>query len=149
MQVAKAIIFDAKHRVLVLRRSGTHPTHAYHLDLPGGEVEADEAPDTGVSREVFEETGLTIDPAKFTCVHERQRADDRHYLLYAVTVNTVQPAVVISWEHDQSMWLTPEELLSKELPENVDSYYAMVVEYMQKGTVRDEKDTVATSNIYS
>jgi 8-oxo-dGTP pyrophosphatase MutT (NUDIX family) len=41
--VAKALLVDTNGKILLLRRSGTHPHFAYHLDFPGGEVEHHEA----------------------------------------------------------------------------------------------------------
>lgn len=153
MQVAKAIIFDAKQNALILRRSGTHPTYAYHLDLPGGEVEPDESPRSAVVREVSEEAGLRFGPKEFICIHQRKQLDGQQYLLYIATIDGVKPDVTISWEHDQFMWVSLDELIHKDLPENVDDYYVMVVEYVQKHIVdrgtQYAKDVTSTGNAYS
>ena len=58
--VVKAIIFDHQERVLIMRKSEEREkrrgTHGY--DFPGGGLEANEPLMQGLTREVFEETGL-------------------------------------------------------------------------------------------
>src|SRR5689334_9855545 len=52
-----AFVADADGRFLALRRA--HPPSTGEWDLPGGFVEAGEAPADAIVREIAEETGLT------------------------------------------------------------------------------------------
>lgn len=57
------IIKDADGRLLTVRR-GREPAKGT-LDLPGGFIDPEETAEEGVSREVFEETGLTTKEIKY------------------------------------------------------------------------------------
>jgi 8-oxo-dGTP pyrophosphatase MutT (NUDIX family) len=59
---AKLLILDEAGRVLVLRRSATHPKKALKWDLPGGLVRTatGERPLAAARREAREETGLKV-----------------------------------------------------------------------------------------
>ena len=59
-QVAKVVIIDNNNRVLMLKRSSYMDKYAGEWDLPGGHVKIGENLETGLKREVKEETGLDI-----------------------------------------------------------------------------------------
>jgi 8-oxo-dGTP pyrophosphatase MutT (NUDIX family) len=73
---AKLIVLDEAGRVLVLRRSATHPKKALQWDLPGGVVNVakGERPLSAARREAGEETGLSVGTiyaiGSFTEFHE-------------------------------------------------------------------------------
>lgn len=123
--VAKVLLKKADDKLLLLRRSKTHPYYAYHLDLPGGEVEDGEDVATAIVREVREETGITIDERNLTMLLEEQ-ADNHHYILYSGIVDG-DVAITLSWEHDQFSWLTLQELLDWQPPTEPDNYYKMLI----------------------
>lgn len=54
-----AVVLDGTGRLLLVRRG--HDPHAGLGSLPGGRVEDGETLEQAVRREVFEETGLTVD----------------------------------------------------------------------------------------
>jgi 8-oxo-dGTP pyrophosphatase MutT (NUDIX family) len=130
--VAKAFIFDANDNVLLLRRSKTHPSHAFHHDLPGGEVEEGEDALTATVREILEEAGLEVAPELLELKRESTSPEGYRHVLFVTRLSASKPPVVISWEHDQSEWLPVHEVLARGLPSNVDSYYAMAVKYLQE-----------------
>lgn len=127
---AKALLFNENNQILVLRRSVTHPRYAKHLDFPGGLVEQNEEPLSGVVREIFEETGLTVDSKHVQLVHEKRIANHAHYMVFASTLQETEPTIAISWEHDQFEWVSPQELLGRNVPPDVDDYYSLVMEYL-------------------
>lgn len=129
--VAKVILFDADERILVLRRSGTHPVLAYHLDFPGGDVEDGEEPHTAAVREVYEEAGLELQPAVLELVHQGLSSKLQPHLVYTARLSEKQPAITISWEHDQATWMSHGELLAWELPPRVDGYFLTALEYLK------------------
>lgn len=130
--VAKAFIFDADGNVLILRRSETHPTHAFHPDLPGGEVEENEVIAAAVAREVAEEAGITVVPEALTHVNEHVDAEGYHQVRYTLRLAEQKPSITISWEHDRSEWLPVHEVVARGLPTNVDSYYEMAFTYLRE-----------------
>lgn len=67
--VAKTLVFNAQHQVLLLRRSDDDVYRAGQLDLPGGMVDPGEDVVAGGVREALEEAGLVLDPAVTQIVH--------------------------------------------------------------------------------
>jgi 8-oxo-dGTP pyrophosphatase MutT (NUDIX family) len=65
--VAKVVLIDEKNRVLFLKRSSYVKKFANEWDLPGGHLKQNETLESGLSREVYEETGLDVrDPMFIT-----------------------------------------------------------------------------------
>ena len=64
-QVAKVIIIDDDNRVLMLKRSNYDEKYAGEWDLPGGHIQVGENFNTGMKREVKEETNIEIENPKF------------------------------------------------------------------------------------
>lgn len=64
-KVAKVIIIDDNNHVLMLKRSDYIDKFAGEWDLPGGHIQVGEEFDTGMRREVKEETGLDIGECTF------------------------------------------------------------------------------------
>jgi 8-oxo-dGTP diphosphatase len=71
---AKIILRDESGKILVLRRGKTHPKYPLFLDLPGGEVEPGEVIEQALSREIKEETGLSVGPSAMQLLHAYRRA---------------------------------------------------------------------------
>ena len=116
--VAKIAVFDKDGRILVLRRSDTHPTMADRSDMPGGLVDPGESEREAVVRELQEEAGLAVDPDSCTLFY----ADTGFFepentsfsrLFYMIHLD-VNPEITISWEHKSYEWCTIEQLLERE-----------------------------------
>ena len=65
---------DAQGRVLLGRR-GINPSKGL-WDLPGGFLEPGEHPEVGMKRELWEETGLLVDPVQLLGFYMDQYGDD-------------------------------------------------------------------------
>lgn len=114
---AKVLLFDANGHVLVLRRSGTHPTSAFEPDLPGGIIEVGESHEVGVAREVFEETRLLITPDQLRMVDITRRPFAiMQRTLFIAQLDQVRPTIEISWEHDEYSWVPIESITKLEQP---------------------------------
>ncbi|MDB5161519.1 MAG: hypothetical protein JWM52_27 [Candidatus Saccharibacteria bacterium] len=117
---SKVIILDADDNVLVLRRSKSHPRLPLKADLSGGIVHKDETHESGLIREIFEETKIEIP------VRDLILADMYRHLykllfvrmersLFAVRFNE-RPEVMISWEHDRFDWIPLKKVKDLERP---------------------------------
>lgn len=85
--------------------------------VPAGRLEADELPEEGVRRELFEETSISIDPQ--TPIHSigqlyiRRPGMDYIYHAFRVKLSHM-PQVILSNEHIAYKWVSASE--AKELP---------------------------------
>jgi 8-oxo-dGTP pyrophosphatase MutT (NUDIX family) len=67
--VAKSLIFNSDHKILLLRRAADDIYRPNGFDLPGGVIEEGEEFTAGALRETLEETGLAVDPASMRLVY--------------------------------------------------------------------------------
>lgn len=114
--VAKAIIFDAQGRVLLLRRSSTDKQRPGEQDYPGGGIDASEDIMAGVSREIREEAGLQVPAQQLRLVYAATEAyRDRSVTRLLFWAQVSNPHVKLSFEHDEFHWVSPEQAL-REFP---------------------------------
>ena len=128
--VAKALIYNANGKILLLRRSNTHPHFALHLDFPGGEVESVESEFLAVSREILEETGIIVPRNSLHLVYQKQLPSGTIHMVFSAKIAEIKPKISLSWEHDQYVWLNIDELINKPLPLGVDNYYETALQYL-------------------
>lgn len=79
-----AVVLDAERRVLLVLRGGIPMQGEW--SLPGGVLETGETMIEGMKREIFEETGLRVEPMRFAGVYDRILLDSAgrpqyHYVL--------------------------------------------------------------------
>jgi 8-oxo-dGTP diphosphatase len=129
--VAKALLYNNRGEILILKRGGTHPNFPHHIDFPGGEVESGEEEAAAVAREIDEETGLTVPTSSLQCVLTKQIDDETKHLVYIGSIMNTDPKIVLSWEHEAFKWLSPEELVGQPIPAGVDSYYMTALSYLR------------------
>ncbi|MFZ2494222.1 MAG: NUDIX hydrolase [Candidatus Saccharimonadales bacterium] len=114
--VAKCLVVNVEHRVLLLT-IGEHtkyPRLSYSADLPGGIIEKDEQPRDGVVREIYEETGIVVDPAqlhKVSAMTTIVPGVDALVEKQLYIVRTSSLSVTLSYEHESYRWVTLDELL--------------------------------------
>lgn len=89
-EVAKVVIIDDDNRVLMLKRSNYMDKFAGDWDLPGGHIQVGEDLETGLKREVKEETDLSISNIFFV-----SKIDNLHF--YFCDYN--QKPIKLSHEH--------------------------------------------------
>lgn len=107
-----ALVFDGD-RILLAER-GKEPLKGY-WSLPGGVLETGETLDAGVRREVFEETGLTVETAGVAEVFERIMRDEAgraeyHYVLIDYFCRVTGGALCAGDDCSAARWFEIAEL---------------------------------------
>lgn len=131
MIVAKALVFDTENKILVLRRSSSHPRYAHHSDFPGGEVGKHEKAINAVTREIKEESGLVISSNALHLVRKAFSPRGTQHLIFHAKIHDKQPPIKLSWEHDAYFWITLDNFLNQELPLAPDSYFLNALQYLE------------------
>ncbi|MEM1066109.1 MAG: NUDIX hydrolase [Pseudomonadota bacterium] len=103
---AKAVLYRGE-RLVVMRRDDI-PTIPWpgRIDLPGGAREGDESPEACCAREVVEETGLAIDPARFTwrCFNPDAFGPSGSWL-FAAEIGEAEEAKMRLGDEGQALWM--------------------------------------------
>ena len=86
---------------------------------PGGKVEEGETPDECVVREVFEETGLTIENPRLCGVKEWENSDGSRYMVLLYKTDKFSGELHDSAE-GRVFWATREEILTMPMTEHFD-----------------------------
>ncbi len=106
-----AVIVDAGHRVLLVRR-GSEPRKG-HWSIPGGLVELGESLTNAIEREVREETGLRVSAEAIVEVVDRiDTVGDRvrfHYVLIDYLCRVLQGEARAGSDADDVRWIPREE----------------------------------------
>lgn len=99
---AVAAIIETDRGIVLVRRS--HPPHEGGLDLPGGFLEYSETHEAGLSREVFEETGLKIKDLHYFCSFPNQYAYRNviYYTADIVFLCKAEPIGTMHGDHEVS-----------------------------------------------
>ncbi|MDO8877318.1 MAG: NUDIX hydrolase [Pseudolabrys sp.] len=111
LAVSAAIMRDGK--VLAVRRARKPALNLY--TMPGGVVETGETLFEAVTREVHEETALTIEPVALAGHREAIQRDaqgkvERHFIILCFAARWLSGEVVLNEELDDARWLTLPEL---------------------------------------
>jgi len=111
LAVSAAIVRDG--RILLVRRARDPGRGLY--SLPGGVVESGETLVEAITREVDEETGLSIEPIALAGHREaiiRDKADkvERHFVILSFACRWVAGEPRPSDEVDEARWIKPDEL---------------------------------------
>lgn len=118
--VARTLIFNDEHKVLLLRRSKTDAYRPDGLDFPGGRVDDGETFLAGGVRELQEETGLAVHPGDMQLVYasatasyntDAQQDVNVIRLIFAAPLHG-RPAIVLSDEHYAFAWYSLDEAIA-------------------------------------
>jgi ADP-ribose pyrophosphatase YjhB (NUDIX family) len=106
LAVSAAIVRDGK--VLLVRRARNPALNLY--TLPGGAVETGETLIEAITREVREETALTIEPVALAghrevIVRDAQDRIERHFVIMCYAARWRAGEVVLNDELDDARWL--------------------------------------------
>jgi 8-oxo-dGTP pyrophosphatase MutT (NUDIX family) len=81
------------------------------MDLPGGEIEQTETPESALVREINEEIGLDLSQAEFKLIYASTMPHEGVIAIRLVYYlrTSEKPKIHLSWEHDQSLWCSVVE----------------------------------------
>lgn len=118
----KIVILNREGKILTVRRSNTAPVRPLHWDLPGGILDYGEDPIQGITREVKEETGLTIEKPEPFDVEAQIESDAAFWVTIAYKALSITENVVLSYEHDDFKWISPQEFLQLKSAEKLQRF---------------------------
>ena len=105
------VVVDDEGRALIIRRRDNG-----HWEPPGGVLEHGETIEDGLRREVYEETGLKIEPGPLTGIYQNMR---RHIVALVFRCYGVGGQLTENDEAAAFRWVTPNEV-----PELMNRAYA-------------------------
>jgi 8-oxo-dGTP diphosphatase len=116
-----AVVLDDQDRLLVVERG--KPPGEGQWSIPGGKVERGETIVAAVAREIFEETGLTVEVGALVDVVERIAAS-YHYVILThvarITGGTLKPGDDVR----DARLVSPEELAALPTTDSLDAVVA-------------------------
>ena len=112
MIVVGAMIRNSKGHILACMRP-KGDAWAGWWEFPGGKVEGEESLKDALSREIEEELGISVEPRSKIC-EINHRYHDRDVNLHIFDCGIVDNDDIVLMEHDDSRWLSQEELLDVE-----------------------------------
>lgn len=109
--VIKSIVMHPTEQTFVLiKRSDEEFIRPNTWDIPGGSINFGELHQDALSREVMEETGLSITYDKIVNMVTSYDATKNMYCIIVGAACTAQDAIIkISNEHQEHQWITPTD----------------------------------------
>lgn len=107
----KVIVFNKEGKFLTIFRTETAPSRPNTWDLPGGDLDFGEDPIESIIREIKEETGLEVSEAEPFDVEAHINKEGNFWITIAYRAQALSDKVVLSFEHNDYKWVTPEEFL--------------------------------------
>jgi 8-oxo-dGTP diphosphatase len=133
LAVSAAIVRDGK--VLLVRRARNPALGIY--TLPGGGVETGETLIQAVTREVREETSLTVEPVALAghrevIVRDAQDRIERHFVIMCYAARWRAGEVVLNDELDDARWLVPSEMTGLRTTEGLAEIVASAIDILNR-----------------
>jgi 8-oxo-dGTP diphosphatase len=152
----RGLIFNAKGEVLLLRRTLHGKSFSGLWDLPGGKPNPGERLDETCTREIFEETGLSLHPGPLAGVCESEMPHIRTVQLSFFAKST-DTDVKLSEEHEKFCWVAPRILCERSLSPQIEPFlqklptapypspatsHSLPIQVSTKGVIRNESGEV-------
>ena len=120
--IQKAVVMkDGKY--LIILRSQNTKFFPGHWDFPGGKLEPDEDPKTGIAREILEETGLRAVIQDVVGVYEIDLVPEYQHRFIVYMTSDVDGDLRLSPEHTDFRWATKEEILQLPIEPYIRLYF--------------------------
>ena len=113
--VAAAVLLDGEGRLLISKRPAGKPL-AGLWEFPGGKVEADEAPEEALIRELREELAIEIAPDDLAPLTFASHSYPEFRLLMPVYLCRRWRGSISPLEGQELAWVKPEELRTYDMP---------------------------------
>ena len=124
----KIIIKDQSGNCLLLKRSPNSKANAGKWEFPGGKVDPGENFEEALIREIEEETGLVVSINCLLGATEVELAERK--IIYLIMEGRLESGkVVTSEEHEDFMWIAPNEIPGMDL---VEQFKRFIVENTHK-----------------
>ncbi|MEO8541508.1 MAG: NUDIX domain-containing protein [bacterium] len=118
-ELSASVVLWRGEEILVMKRAGGFSAGGWFI--PGGHVEQGERPVESAAREVFEEAGISLEPASLQLVdimsYETGRAT-AHTIIYNGSCGAATEAA-LNDEHTFHRWMTPEAYVARFLAEEM------------------------------
>ncbi len=114
--VAVKGIINYKGRILIIKRSENDGIGAGIWEFPGGKIKFGETLETALSREVKEETGLSVTIEKLLYAGTFKTHENRQTVILSYRCSAGSDGVTLSREHQSFLWADREQaekMLSK------------------------------------
>ncbi len=118
-ELSASVVLWRGAEILVMKRAGGFSAGGWFI--PGGHIEQGERPVESAARELFEEAGISIDPADLELVDVmtyETGAGTAHTIIYNGFCADATEAA-INEEHTYHRWMTPEAYIARFLAEEM------------------------------
>ncbi|MGI8925213.1 MAG: NUDIX hydrolase [Tepidiformaceae bacterium] len=112
-ELSAAVALFRGEELLVMKRAGGFSAGGWFM--PGGHLEHGERPDEACARELFEETGIALEPAALVLADVMTYdtgGATAHCLIYVASC-CGETECAINEEHVTARWLTPEAYIAR------------------------------------
>ena len=109
LKVAFKAIIRKDDKILVIKRSAKEDVFEQLWDIPGGRMSFGEMPKEALTREIKEETGLTVNILNPFTVWSFMASEDTQVVGITMLADYVSGTVSLSEEHTEYKWIYPEE----------------------------------------
>jgi 8-oxo-dGTP diphosphatase len=110
--IVHAVIYNAEHKVLIIKRAKVNDVLPEYWDIPGGTLEDGEDPAAGAIREAKEEIGLDI--ADLRLFFEYSNVDvtkNKQFVTLVFAAKYPGGEVMLNpEEHEEYAWIDPAEI---------------------------------------
>jgi|TARA_Y100000310_G_scaffold342803_1_gene447511 8-oxo-dGTP diphosphatase len=110
--IVHALIVNRVNEILLIKRVSHAEMFPNLWDIPGGTLKDGEDPTNGVTREVREETGLSIDKLNlFTYTSDIDKEKDAQFIRLIFHSKTESEAITLnSNEHSEYIWMEKKDI---------------------------------------
>ena len=136
-RIASYGIIIKNDEILLCRISDKLPKHQGYWTLPGGKIEFGESPEEAMIREVFEETGLTVQPESILGIdsevlHSESKSHHQIRIIYKVSYLTGNLVFEQNGTTDMCHWLPVQEVFKLPIVDLVKTAVKLISSEIEK-----------------